>query len=113
MKNYVAEGDIITLTAPYARLSGEGALVGSIFGVAVADVANGADGEFKTEGVFNLAKAASQAWAVGARIYWDDTAKVCTNVAATNKHIGVALAVVGAGVGETIGNVRLSASFTL
>jgi predicted RecA/RadA family phage recombinase len=61
--------------------------------------------------VFDLTKAASQAWTVGAAIYWDNTAKVCTTVSAGNTKIGVAVAAVGNGVGETIGRVRLNGSF--
>lgn len=115
MKNYIQGGDTVTLTAPYAVTSGQGALVGSIFGVATGDIANAAVGEFKTTGVFDLTKAASQAWTVGVRIYWDDAAKVCTTAAAAgaNKLIGVALVAVGSGAGETIGRVRLSAAFTI
>ena len=41
MKTYVQPGNTITLTAPYAVASGDGLLVGSIFGVA-AGAANGA-----------------------------------------------------------------------
>jgi predicted RecA/RadA family phage recombinase len=35
MKNYVQEGDVLTLTAPYAVASGAGLQVGSIFGFAL------------------------------------------------------------------------------
>ena len=34
MKNYVQPGNTITLTAPYTVASGDGLLVGSIFGIA-------------------------------------------------------------------------------
>ncbi len=39
MKNYVQPGNAITLTAPYAVASGDGLLVGSIFGVAAGAAA--------------------------------------------------------------------------
>lgn len=113
MKNFIQDGDTLTVTAPYALLSGAGCLVGSLFGVAVSDALISTEVEIKTTGVFDLAKAASQAWTVGARIYWDDTAKNCTTTASTNKLIGVAMAAVGSGAGETIGRVRLSGAFTL
>ena len=54
MKNFIQHGKTVTLTAPYDRESGQGALVGSIFGVAAGDVLSGADGEFVLEGVFDL-----------------------------------------------------------
>lgn len=111
MKNYVQAGDLVTLTAPYAVVSGAGALVGSIFGVAATDIANAVDGEFKLTGVFDLGKTGSQAWTQGAKIYWDDTTKLCTTTASTNKLIGVAIA--AAQAADTIGRVRLSSAFTI
>ena len=89
MKNYVQPGENLTLVAPYARASGEGALVGSIFGVASVDVANGAEAVFVTEGVFDLPKA-SGAVTAGAKVYWDNTAKVVTTTATSNTLIGAA-----------------------
>ena len=63
-------------------------------------------------GVYELKKLGSQAWAVGARIYWDDSAKNMTTTASTNKLVGVAAAAVGSGAGETVGRVRLTGAFT-
>lgn len=115
MKNFIQDGDTLTVTAPYALSSGQGCLVGSIFGVACSDALISTEVEIKTGGVFDLVKAGTQAWTVGARIYWDDTAKNCTTNAAAgaNKLIGVAVAAVGSGAGETIGRVRLTGAFTL
>ena len=62
-------------------------------------------------GVFDLTKVGSQAWAVGEKIYWDDTAKEATKTATSNTLIGVTIEAVGSGAGETIGRVRLNASF--
>ena len=109
MKNAVQTGDVLTLTAPYARTSGQGMLVGSIFAVCTTDIASGATGEAETLGVFELAKLSAQAWTVGALIYWDDTAKNCTTVASTNKLIGVATAV--AQNPSATGRVRLNGAF--
>jgi predicted RecA/RadA family phage recombinase len=109
MKNYIQPGETITLTAPYAVSSGGGALVGSIFGVAVGDVANGAQGEFRTTGVYSLAKETGAAWAVGDLIYWDNTEKRCTKTATSNKLIGVAVA--AAASGDGVGRVRLNGAF--
>jgi predicted RecA/RadA family phage recombinase len=111
MKNFIQEGDVLTLAAPYAVASGAGALVGSIFGVSAGTLANGVEGEFQVEGVFELAKAASQAWTVGVKVYWDNTAKNCTTTAMSNTLIGVAVAAVGSGAGEVLGKVRLNGSF--
>ncbi len=113
MKNYVQTGEVIDVPAPYALASGAGALVGSLFGVAQMAALINANVSLLTEGVFDLPKAASQAWTVGARVYWDDAAKACTTTASTNKLIGVATLAVGSGAGEIVGRVRLSGAMTL
>jgi predicted RecA/RadA family phage recombinase len=93
MQNYIQPGCVLTLTAPYARLSGEGAKVGSIFGVATANVENAAAGEFETMGVVTLAKTGAQAWSVGERIYWDDNNKRADSDGSLGMLIGHATAV--------------------
>ena len=62
-------------------------------------------------GVFDITKVGSQAWTVGAKVYWDDTNKRCTTVATDNTLIGVAVEAVASGAGDTIGRVRLNATF--
>lgn len=111
MRNFVQPGDTITLTAPYAVASGEGLLVGSIFGVATGTAAGGEPVETALVGVFDLTKIGSQAWTVGAKVYWDDTNKRCTMVATDNTLIGVAVEAVASGASDTIGRVRLNAAF--
>lgn len=109
MKNFVQDGDILDLAAPYDRTAGQGALVGSVFGVAVNDVLSGVTGEFKTKGVFDMTKASAQAWTVGAHVYWDDTAKNVTTTSTSNTLIGVA--VLAAANPSSTGRVRLNGSF--
>lgn len=108
MRNFVAPGARLTITATANIASGAGVLVGSLFGVAETDIANGAQGAIVLEGIFDLPKAPSQAWTVGALIYWDGANSRCTNVAGSLKLIGVAAAAVGGGAGETTGRVRLN-----
>lgn len=109
MKNFLMEGKTLTLTAPYALTSGQGLLVGSIFGVAAADAAISTEVEAVTDGVFTLTKATGAAWTVGALIYWDNAARNCTTTVASNKLVGVAQA--AAASGDTTGNVRLNGAF--
>jgi predicted RecA/RadA family phage recombinase len=111
MKTYIQPGHAITLIAPYAVESGDGLLVGAIFGVASHDAASGAEVETQLTGVLDLAKTASQAWTAGTKVYWDNTAKRVTNVASGNTLVGVAVLAVGGGAEETIGRVRLNGSF--
>ena len=108
MKNFVAVGNILTLPAPSALASGDGVLVGAIFGVAQVSVAIGEDVPLLVTGVFELPKAPSQAWTVGALVYWDNAARVATTTATGNTLIGVAVKAVGGTAGETTGTVRLN-----
>ena len=71
MKNHVQPGNTITLTAPYAVASGDGLLVGSIFGIAAGATAIAEPVETALVGVFDITKIGSQAWTVGAKVYWD------------------------------------------
>jgi predicted RecA/RadA family phage recombinase len=111
VKNFVQEGDRITVAAPYAVLSGAGALVGALFGIAQTDAASGASVPLQTTGVVTHTKIGSQAWTVGLRVYWDDTNKRMTSVSSGNTLVGVATAAVAGGAGDTIGTVRLNGSF--
>lgn len=106
-KNFVSKGDVMTLTAPYVLVSGAGALIGTIFGVALGPIANGAVGDFGVTGIWDIAKLSAQAWAEGAIIYWDNAAKLCTTVSTSNTRIGVAAA--AALNPSATGRVRLNA----
>lgn len=88
MKNYVQEGDTLTLTAPYARNAGDGALIGAIFGVACNDVANGSSGEFAIEGVFDITALSTDTGAAGVKMYWDDANKRLTTTPTGNTLVG-------------------------
>lgn len=110
MKNYVADGDVLTLTAPYAVLSGEGAQVGTnIFGIATADVANAASGEFKTRGVFDIKALGTDTGTAGTIWYWDNTNKRVTTTSTANLKIGVGCNTKSNG--ETTARVRLNSVF--
>ena len=108
MKNFLGHSNDQMLTAPVAVASGGGALVGAIFGVAKTNIAQGQRGPFCLTGKFELPKDAN-AIAEGARVYWDNTAKVMTATANGNTLVGVAtLAALAA---TTTVHVRLNASF--
>lgn len=111
MKNYVQKGETLTLTAPYAVSAGGGALVGSVFGVATNDYANGEEGEFQVAGVFDLTRetGASTGFTQGTLIYWDNTNKRVTKTLTSNKLIGVAAK--AAADGDATARVRLNGAF--
>jgi predicted RecA/RadA family phage recombinase len=93
MKNYVQKGENLTLAAPYTVASGGGVLIGDIFGVAAGDAQNGAEVDLVTSGVFTLAKVSTDAFTIGAPVFWDDSAKLATtdDDGAANPRIGVAV----------------------
>lgn len=91
MKNYIQPGEVVTVTAPYAVASGDGVLVGTLFGVACNAAALGDQVEINTRDAFELKKTSAQAWTQGAAIYWDNTARECTTVTTSNTLIGKAL----------------------
>ncbi len=108
-QSYKQPGSILTVTAPYARTaSGLGMKVGALFGVTCDAIANAVAGQVQTEGVHSLLKIGSQAWAVGDRIFWDDTNKRLTSVATDGMFVGVCTTAVGAGAGETTGEIKLA-----
>lgn len=111
MKNYVQEGESLTLTAPYDVTSGGGALVGATFGVASSDVLSGAEGVFQLEGVYTLTKstAASSGGAQGAKAYWIAATKLVTASASGNTLIGVFTATCADG--DASCTVRLNGAF--
>jgi predicted RecA/RadA family phage recombinase len=105
-KNFVQPGREITFTAPYQRNSGQAALLGSVVGIALQTVANAVAGEWSLEGVWDVDKVSAQAWTAGALIYWDDSAKLFTNVSTSNTRAG--FAVLAASNPSSTGRVRLN-----
>lgn len=87
MKNFIQEGEVLTLIAPYDVESGDGLQVGSLFGVASGKALSGAEVEAALCGVFSLKKDVSVP-VQGGKAYWDNTAKKVTSTVSTNIHIG-------------------------
>lgn len=107
MKNFVQPGDVLTFTAPVGDVvSGTGYQIGSLFCVAAADAAAGAEFEGQITGVFDLPKATGAGWTEGQVLYWDDSAKKVTGTVGANLLIGTAARVEASG--DTIGRVRLN-----
>lgn len=109
MRNFIQTGETLDLAAPYAVAAGEGALVGTAFGVAQNTLANGVVGPFDVEGVFDLKCVTTDVPAAGAAIYWDNAAKQCTTTSAGNTKIGVAT--VTKISGPAVVRVRLNGAF--
>lgn len=107
MKNYVQKGDNITVTAAAAATSGDGVLVGNLFGIAAGDAAIGEDLDLVTQGVFQMAKVATDAFTVGAAVYFDESAGLVTTDDDSGNNPEIGLAVTVAGNPSASVNVRL------
>lgn len=99
MKNHIQKGDIITVPAPAGGIaSGEGAIIGNIFGVAAYAAAVGDPVELATTGVYQLPKANAAVLTVGARVAWNNTAKNINVPGAGRFPVGVATEAAGNGI---------------
>jgi predicted RecA/RadA family phage recombinase len=107
MKNYVQKGENITVTAPAAATSGQGVLIGNLFGIAAGAAAIGEDLDLVTEGVFTMAKLSTDELNVGDFVYWDDTAKLATSDDDTGANGLIGLAVTAAANPSGTFNVKL------
>lgn len=107
MKNFVQPGENITITATAAASSGDGVLVGSLFGIASTDAAIGDSLTLATRGVYSMPKPSTDVLAVGDPVYWDDAAGLVTTDAASGANPQVGLAVTAAGNPSSAVNVRL------
>ena len=90
MKNFIQSGKVVTVTAPANLVSGQGALVGAIFGVAANDAMQGAPVEILREGIFVLGAVTADTLATGDKVYWDNTAKRISKTATNNVLVGAA-----------------------
>ena len=66
-------------------------LIGTLFGIAHADAAEGTEAEILTEGVVEVAKTSALQIDVGDRLFWDATNKVVNKTTASQECIGVAV----------------------
>jgi predicted RecA/RadA family phage recombinase len=108
--NFRQHGDTIPMTAPSGGIrSGEGRMFGALFGVAMFDAAEGAPVEVCVCGVWVLPKVATvTTFAAGARVFWNDSTKLCDLTGAGLFPIGVATE--AAGATDATVTVRLDAN---
>lgn len=106
--NYIKSGDVITATAPRALSSGNGFLVGSLFGIAQSDAASAAEVEMGIKGVYELPKETPLVITAGDPVYWDNTNYVVDKTS-SNTLIGVAET--SAGSSATTVRVRLNSGY--
>ena len=70
-KNYIKPGEHLTFTATADTTSGSGVLLGTLLGVALTGITNGARGEAAVEGVWELPKTAGAAINAWSKPIWD------------------------------------------
>jgi predicted RecA/RadA family phage recombinase len=91
---------MIMISAPTGgATSGQGVLVGNLFGVAAKTAAGGESVEVATFGVYELPKLVSAVIGAGARVSWDDSAKEVVLPSTGMVPIGIATLAAGNGVG--------------
>ena len=92
MKTYIQPGNSLAFTVPNASgvTSGQGVLVGALFGIAAVDGAQNAVIECQTIGVFDINKEPALAISAGARVFWDNTNRRITTTATSNYQVGIA-----------------------
>lgn len=107
MRNYIQPGNSLSITAPAGGvMGGDFVIVGSLFGIAAYDAAEGENAEIVTTGVFELPKAGTAAIAQGAKVYHIAASGLVTATAGSNLFIGHATE--GAPEAATSVRVRLS-----
>lgn len=107
MNNYVQKGGILPFIVTAAAVaSGQGIVVGNLFGVCTTSGEVGDSVELALEGVFALPKASADTPAKFANAYWDVSEGEVTTVSTDNILIGVFRDALGAGT--TVADVRLN-----
>lgn len=82
MRNFISDGKVIDLTVDEDVASGEGVVIGSIFGVATRAALSGETVPCIRSGEVELTKVAG-AIAQGDKIYFNDTSDTVTKTSAT------------------------------
>ena len=110
-RNFLHDGERITVVAPANANSGDLVIVGQMFGVAETSPVSGSNVVIRCGGVVTLRKlsGAGTSYSQGANLFWDAVGANVTTSATSNTRIGVAA--VAAVNGDTVAAVRLNPSF--
>lgn len=105
MQNFIQPGNALDFVAASDLVGGQGLLLENTFGVVAGDALTGEDAVLDVVGVYDLPVAAVSPTQFK-KAYWDDTAKLVTNVVGSNALIGTFTK--GGSSGDATINVRLS-----
>lgn len=87
MKNFVQPGNTVTVKAPRNLKSGDGVVVGKLFGVCTNDVLSGGDAEVAIEGVVTFLRNTGVTLLEGAAVSFDESTQKI--VATGGKVVGI------------------------
>lgn len=95
MNNFVHDGHILEVIAPYEVMNVDGLLCGSLFGIAASWAQKGDAVSISTAGVFDLKRELTDNWEVGEPIYWNDASKCFTREPSGAVMVGLAVSGTG------------------
>jgi len=109
MKNFIQHGKALDFVAPSGGVtSGVPVKIGGLLVIPLVDADQTETFTGEVEGVFEVTKVGSQAWAVGDVVFWDNGNTRFTKTDAEGLfRAGVAANIVASGAGDTKGYVRL------
>jgi predicted RecA/RadA family phage recombinase len=110
MRNFVKPGKMITVYATENYQSGDGVVVGAIFGIASTNAIPGEPVEICVEGVFALNKVAG-ALAQGTPVYWTVGSGTMLGTVGAAGTMKIGVVADAALTGDATVNVRLNESF--
>jgi predicted RecA/RadA family phage recombinase len=109
MKNFVQDGDVLELTAPFNVVAGQCIANGRMFGVAIHDAPNTTPVQCRMAGVFELWKSnPATAFAKGQLVYLITAAATVTDVNGGGANIIVGAATEASAGGAATVKVRLN-----
>ena len=107
-QNFKEEGQVLQYTnSGSAIASGDVVIIGSLAGVALVDIANGATGSVRIDGVFEVAKTTGTAYVQGDELFWNTGTAKATKTA-TDYPLGIAFE--AAASGDALCLVKLAGS---
>lgn len=95
---FIQPGHVLDHTPGSDVANGALVVMGVRVGIALTDIASGATGAVRVEGVFSLPKLSTDVIAQGALVYWDASPGEITTTASGNTLAGYAVEAAGNGV---------------
>lgn len=88
MRNYIGHGRTIKAAVAADVVSGDGVVVGELFGLATTDITSGTYGHILISGQVLLPAKGTDTFTAGVKVYWDATEGYVTTTSSGNKLAG-------------------------